>query len=138
MASARHAYLVIDASAVVALLADAGPAGDWAELTIRGASLVAPDLMPFEVSNILRRHEQAGALDSTAAALAHADLVAMPVDLYPFTALSRRIWELRRDLATCHAAYVALAELLSAPLATLDARLARAAGPRCTILCFAP
>lgn len=42
-----------------------------------------------------------------------------------------RIWELREDVTTADAAYVALAEHLGAPLVTTDARLARASGPRC-------
>lgn len=50
--------------------------------------------------------------------------------------LARRVWELRDDLTAYDAAYVALAELLDAPLVTLDSRMARAAGPRCRIVAF--
>jgi predicted nucleic acid-binding protein len=138
MTPSRRAHLVMDASAMVALLADAGPAGTWAESTIRGASLLAPDLMPFEVASILLRHAQAGELDLSAATLAHADLVALPVQLFSYVALAERVWELRGTLTAYDAAYVALAEWLSAPLVTLDTRLARIVGPRCTVLCYAP
>lgn len=127
---------VLDASAAVALLADAGPAGQWVEATISGAALLAPDLMPFEVSNILRRHALAGVLDASEATLAHTDLVALAVDLYPYAGLAERVWELRANLTAYDASHVALAELLAAPLVTLDARLARAPGTRCPIVAY--
>jgi len=118
---------VLDASAAVALLADAGPAGTWVAETIRGGALFAPELMPFEVANILRRHALAGILDHSAAALAHADLVGLAVELYPYAALADRIWALRHALTAYDAAYIALADLLAAPVVTLDARLGHAA-----------
>lgn len=125
--------IVLDASAAVALLADSGPAGQWVEATIRGARLLAPELMPFEAGNILRRHALAGILDPSAATLAHTDLVALPIDLYPYVGLAERVWELRANLTGYDASYVALAELATAPLITLDARLSHAPGTRCRI-----
>jgi predicted nucleic acid-binding protein len=128
--------VVLDASATVALLADAGLAGQWVEAAISGASLFAPELMPFEVSNILRRHALAGALDASAATLAHADLIVLPIDLYPYVGLAERVWQLRANLTAYDGSYVALAELLSASLITLDGRLARAPGPQCSIVAY--
>ena len=136
MTAVSPSRLVLDASAAVALLADAGPAGEWVATTISGATLIAPDLMPFEVSNILRRHTHSGALDPSAATLAHTDLLALTVDLYPYAAFAERVWELRQNVTAYDAAYVALAELLAAPLVTLDARLARAPGARCSTLTY--
>jgi predicted nucleic acid-binding protein len=40
------------------------------------------------------------------------------------------MWELRHNLTAYDALYVALAEMLDAPLVTLDRRLAAAAGAR--------
>ncbi|HZV52082.1 MAG TPA: type II toxin-antitoxin system VapC family toxin [Candidatus Dormibacteraeota bacterium] len=131
-----QARLVIDASAVVALLADDGPAGRWVTASVAGADLAAPELMPYEAANILRRQELAGVLDPTAASLAHRDLTALPLQLCPYAPLAARAWELRRALTTYEASYVALAELLGAPLVTLDARLGRALGPRCSVLAY--
>jgi predicted nucleic acid-binding protein len=128
--------IVLDASAAVALLADSGPAGQWVEATVRGTRLLAPDLMPFEASNILRRHALAGILDASAATLAHTDLVALPVDLYPYVGLTERVWELRANFTVYDASYVALAELTTAPLVTLDARMSRAPGTQCQILAY--
>lgn len=130
--------IVIDASAVVALLADSGPAGEWAAARAIGSRLAAPDLMPYEAANVLRRRTQAGSLDASAAALAHVDLNALPVDLCPYAALAERAWALRENLTVYDAAYVALAELLAVPLVTLDGRLARSHGPRCPIIAYDP
>lgn len=84
MTAARPERLVVDASAVVAMLADIGPAGEWATEQATYTQLATPDLMPYEASNILRRHVLAGVLDASAAALAHTDLTALPFDLYPY------------------------------------------------------
>ncbi|MDQ6794827.1 MAG: type II toxin-antitoxin system VapC family toxin [Chloroflexota bacterium] len=131
-------HLVVDASVVVAMLVDVGRAGHWATAQASGARLAAPDLMPYEAGNILRRHLLAGLLDSSAATLAHGDLTTLPVDLYPYAALAERAWELRGNLTIYDGAYAALAELLEAPLLTLDTRLSGATGPRCPILAFDP
>ena len=48
---------------------------------------------------------------------------------------SSAVVALPREWVTCYdASYVALAELLDAPLVTLDRRVARAHGPRCAFL----
>lgn len=63
-----------------------------------------------------------------------APLAAPPVTLYPYAPCAVRAWELRANVTTHDAWYVALAELLDAPLATLDRSLSRASGPRCTFV----
>ena len=45
-----------------------------------------------------------------------------------------RIWELRDNVSAYDATYVGVAEALEAPLVTADGRLARAPGPRCTVV----
>lgn len=126
--------LVVDATVVVVALVDAGDDGQWAESMLSGGDLAAPHLMPVEVANILRRAASAGDLSLESAALAHADLLAMPVQLLPYEPVGRRAWELRANLSMYDAWYVALAEGLDAPLATLDRRLSRSPGPRCEFL----
>lgn len=129
---------IVDASVVVALLADRGEAGAWAAESVAGVQLAAPDLMPFEVANILRRQVLRGRLESGIASLIHADLVALPVDFCPYAILSERVWELRANLTAYDASYVALAELAEVPLVTLDARLSRAPAIRCDIVAYRP
>jgi predicted nucleic acid-binding protein len=123
--------LIVDASLVVAALVDGGDVGTWAEGVLLSDDLAAPHLMPVEVANILRRAVQAGDVSADTASLAHADLQALRVELLPYAGVASRAWALRDSVALYDAWYVALAELLDADLATLDARLARAPGPRC-------
>ena len=126
--------VVIDASALVALLADGGATGEWVAESVAAAVLAAPHLALFESANVLRRQLLHGALDQTQAALAHADLLALPLQLWPYATLADRAWQLRGNLTAYDASYVALAELLDAPLITLDGKLTSAHGPRCRIL----
>jgi predicted nucleic acid-binding protein len=126
--------LVVDASVVVAALVDTGEAGRWAEDVLLSGHLAAPHLMPVEVANVLRRASLSGAVSPDVASLACADLQALRVELFPFEPAALRAWELRGSLTMYDAWYVATAELLGVKLATLDRRLARAAGPRCDFL----
>jgi predicted nucleic acid-binding protein len=123
--------LVVDASVIVAALVDSGSDGEWAAEVIAGQVLAAPHHMPIETADILRRASLARQLTWDTTSLAHADLLALRVELFPYAPLADRCWQLRENLTTYDAAYVALAEELDAPLATLDQRLATAPGPRC-------
>ncbi len=76
---------------------------------------------------------QASKISADAATLAHADLRALRVDLFPYEPFAGRIWELRGHVTCYDAWYVALAEYLKCPLVTLDGRLARAPGLMCAI-----
>lgn len=123
--------LVADASVVAAALVDGGRDGIWAARLLASDDLAAPHLMPAEVANILRRAALAREISEDVAALAHGDLVALPVELFPYEPFAERVWDLRRNVTAYDAWYVALAEALGARLATLDVRLRRAVGPRC-------
>lgn len=125
--------IVIDASAMVGALIDRGPAGEWAEELLR-AELASPHLLPVEVANTMRRLVRAGELMEAVAALALGDLADLGVDHLPFDHVAERVWELRENLSAYDAWYVATAELLEVPMATLDRRLARSPGPRCAFL----
>lgn len=125
--------VVCDASAVVALLLDGGPDGRWATDTLTGADLAAPSLLPFEAANILRRHELAKLITADQAAQAHADLLDLAIEHWPYELLASRAWQLRQNLTTYDASYVALAELLDVGLVTLDRRISRAPDLRCTV-----
>jgi predicted nucleic acid-binding protein len=117
------------------MLVDGGPSGQWAANALRSASdLLAPHLATFEAANILRRHQLAELITADQAAQAHADLLDLALELWPYELLARRAWELRENLSIYDGSYVALAEMMSTPLATLDSRIARAPGVRCVIV----
>lgn len=124
--------IVVDASVVVAALVDEGALGGWARAGFAMQDLVAPTHLFVEVSSALRRHVFARQLGREVAALAHADLIDLDVQLFPFEPLAERVWELHATVTSYDAAYVALAEELDVPLWTLDRRLTRASGPRCS------
>jgi predicted nucleic acid-binding protein len=126
--------VVLDSSAVVALLVESGGIGRWVDEQVTGHPLVAPHVMPAEVGNVLRRRLAAGVIDEHLATAAHRNLGRVPLDLFAYTAFADRVWTLRDNVTAYDAWYVALAESLDAPLVTLDLRLARASGPRCEFL----
>ncbi len=119
---------------MVAAVADAGPAGVWARELLWANDLHAPHSMPVEAVNVLRRAVLAGDLSEDSATLAVIDLTDLKVALYPFEPFATRVWELRRNVTAYDAWYVALAEAIGAGLATLDMRLARADGPKCSFM----
>lgn len=126
--------VVVDASALVAALVDAGAAGRWAEEALASHTLASPELVLAEASNVLRRLEQSRQISRLEAASAHADLLQLDLVLFPYAPFAERIWALRENLTSYDAWYVALAEMLECPLATLDGKLGRASGPKCEVL----
>jgi len=124
--------IVVDASAVVALLIDPSELGERTARRLLNRQLHAPDHLPVEVTNVLRRQKQRGALSETEAQLALHGLWSLPIELWPFEVLRERAWDLGGNVSSYDAAYVALAERLDAPLLTADARLSRAPGAHCT------
>jgi predicted nucleic acid-binding protein len=127
------ARVVCDAAALVALLLDGGSDGQWVARTLEGADLIAPTLVVFEAANIIRRHGLAGLVSADQAAQAHADLLDLTIEQWPYDLLAARAWQLRENLSTYDASYVALAELTDATLVTLDRRISGAPGLRCTV-----
>ena len=116
---------------VVAGLIDTGTDGTWAEALLRSDSLAAPHLMPAEAADILRRAQLAGDISSDIASIAHQDLLDLHVEFFSYEPFAARVWALRDNITCYDGWYVALAEMLSAPLATLDGLLAKAPGTGC-------
>lgn len=121
--------VTVDPSVLVAALVDSGPDGEWAESALGEGFLAGPELALAEASNILRRLQQAGDISRLEANLAQGDLMRLDIELFPFAPFADRVWALRGKLTSYDAWYVAVAEGLECPLATLDRRLQRAAGP---------
>lgn len=126
--------VVVDSSVLVAAMIDAGPGGAWAEEILAGGSLYSPELARAEASNVLRRLELSKHIATSEANAAHEDLMRLNLELFPFEPFAERIWRLRHTVTSYDAWYVAIAEALNLPVATLDKRLSRASGPTCKFL----
>jgi predicted nucleic acid-binding protein len=121
--------IVLDASAVVELvLGSPRGAGVRARIQRPDESLNAPHLLDVEVVSVLRRYQLSGELSAEDGREALGDLTGLDIVRYPHDVLLPRVWELRTHVSAYDAVYLALAEVLEAPLVTLDRRLARARG----------
>ena len=120
--------IVLDASAAIDWLLHT-PAGIKVDQRIyaRSESVHVPHVLDLEVAQVLRRFVRDGSLSSGRADAALQDLMDMRVTRYPHWRLLPRIWQLRHNLTAYDGAYIALAELLNAPLITRDRRLPSAA-----------
>jgi predicted nucleic acid-binding protein len=127
--------IVLDASAAVAVLLNIGPeAGRIRErISQPNETLHVPHLFEIEVLHALRHHNLGGALPTVRARLALNRLRETRLIRYPHVPLLGRIWDLRENVTAYDAAYVALAEVLGAPLVTRDARLVQAPGNNATV-----
>ncbi|MSP59396.1 MAG: PIN domain-containing protein [Myxococcales bacterium] len=125
--------IVLDASVVIELLLGLPAAAAIGRRLAGGPSLHAPHLLDIEVAHVLRRYHAVGELGSARAAAAFDSLAALGIVRHSHQLLLPRIWQLRHNLTAYDAAYLALAEVLAAPLLTLDAGLAAAPGHRARI-----
>ena len=120
--------MVLDASAVVEWLLGSVK-GDQVAAELRrdpGGIFFAPDLLDVEVVHAFRLLARTGVITEARASGAVALLERLPVERRPAGALVPRIWDLRANLSTYAAAYVALAEAVGAAFVTADVRLAAA------------
>jgi len=121
--------IVVDASAAVAALLNAGPA----RRALASDQLHAPHLVDSEVVSTLRRQVSAAQLSPAAAWHALDVWRRLGLTRYPVIGVIERIWQLRENLSAYDASYVALAEELGCALLTCNGRLGGAALVRCPI-----
>ena len=120
--------IVLDASAVLELVLRT-PLGESVARRIAPSheTLHAPHLIDLEVAQVLRRLVASCGLDKEQARLALNDFLDLDICRYAHDMLLKRVWELGANIIAYDAAYVALAEVLKAPLITLDRRLGKGA-----------
>ena len=123
---------VIDASAFIDVLIGATRRDQL--LPLLDDDLFAPDLLVPEVLGALRRLIAHGDIDAVEAEAAATAFRAAPVEYLPIWPYTERVWQLRNNLSTYDACYIALAEDLNAPLVTTDLRLARSAAGMVAII----
>jgi predicted nucleic acid-binding protein len=119
--------VVLDASALVELLLQSERAPAVLQV-IGNTELAAPDVINPEVLSTLRRLEWIGALPPDRARQAVDDLQVAQVQRFPTLPLLPAVWELRTNVTSYDACYVALAEALGCSLVTADLKLSRAPG----------
>lgn len=131
--------MVIDASALVLVVAGRGAEHDRLRTRVEQQECHAPHLVDAELGNVLRRQVLAGSITEV---VAREGLRAMPVLVdhrYEHQGpLAESAWRLRGAVSFYDALYVALAAALALPLVTADARLARSAKLPCQVEVVAP
>jgi predicted nucleic acid-binding protein len=125
--------LVVDASILAPVVADAGRDGERFRARLHGETVIGLDLLRIEVTSVIRRHAHSGQLTPEQADAALSDLLAFPITVLPTAGLLRRVWELRANLTAYDGCYVALAEATDTPFVTADRRLAQSPGLRCQV-----
>lgn len=128
--------MVVDASVVVKWLVDEEDS-DSAQLLLdqwiaQGVERAAPNLLPFEVANVVHRQAARGLLTIENGARLIDEMLASQIRCYDSPALHRRALELAIQLGQgaaydCH--YLALAESLDCEMWTADERFYQSAIP---------
>ena len=129
--------IIVDASAVVEVLRRT-EAGERIQRLLEPPeeTLHAPHHVDLEVASALRRLAIHSTMSQRAAGRALLAIATMDIQRYPHTELLPRIWALRHNVTAYDAAYLALAEVLRAPLVTCDAALATIPGSRAEVVCI--
>jgi predicted nucleic acid-binding protein len=117
--------IVPDASIAVELLLRT-PLGENLARRVKGATLVAPALIDYEVLAVLRQLVLRKEVRDDRAGAVLADLSLWQVRRLAGTDLLREAWSLRHNVSAYDAFYVAAARLYDAQVLTADGPLARA------------
>jgi predicted nucleic acid-binding protein len=126
--------IVVDASVLANAVGDDGIDGRMARRRLAEAGEGSiPDLADVETVAVLRKRWLAGDLTDRRFRSAVDDLLALPLVRFPTGPLMVRAYELRANVTSYDASYVALAEGLACTLVTADARLARVPIVNCAI-----
>ena len=114
----------MDASAVLELLLRTDLAEAIEARTLASQERMhAPHLLDVEITQALRRLVHLKETTHSRAHQALDDHAGLVIERHSHRELVPRIWQLRQSVTAYDGAYVALAEVLDAPLLTCDARL---------------
>ena len=125
--------IVLDTSAMVEFLVGADPVAEAIRDMVTGEKLAAPHAVDLECALTLRGLVLGKKLPPDEGERALQLLGKMSLRRYGHAPLLTRIWQLRHSMWPYDAAYVALAESLSADLVTLDGKIGKVPGLNCTV-----
>lgn len=118
--------IVVDASVAVEVVLRTELGLQITYPLLEDSALSCPHLVDVEVTHALRRMVLSGELAEPRAERALTDFTDLPLKRFSHELLLPEVWKLRHKVTAYDAVYVALADVLSAPLWTSDLRLARA------------
>ena len=127
--------IVLDASAALKMILRHEGSDELAARVV-GQDLHAPALIEVEVVSGLRRLLRQRRIAEDRALIGLEWFLDLAIEMHSGVELTRRIFGLRYSLSAYDAAYVAVAELIGAPLLTADGRLSRAHGHRARVELF--
>jgi predicted nucleic acid-binding protein len=128
--------IVLDASAAVEfVLGSARGRQISGRIAHPRESVHAPHLIDLEVAQVLRRADASRQASPERLRTALQDFRALRLERYPHDVLLPRIWKLRHNVSAYDAAYLALSEVLSAPLLTCDSALVDVPGCDAEVEC---
>ena len=117
--------IVVDASVVFEFLIHSANSGPIEKRFLAEKfALHAPSHLPAELLSVLRGHALLRGPRKEDEEVVR-DILVFPVEIHSHEYLVSRIWELRHNIIPYEAAYIALAEILNAPLLTRDRKLAK-------------
>lgn len=126
--------IVIDASVLTNAFTDDGPVGAYGRSELgRDPQWSAPEHFVVEVFSAIRGRRLGNRISEQRAIDALTAVAATTIDLVATLPLLDRMWQLRRNVTGCDAAYLAVAETFDCPLVTADARLSRVPDLRCEV-----
>lgn len=126
--------IVVDASVLALALLNEDRIGDAARDALTDDNRwVMPEHWTVEVLSVIRGLLLSGKIGANQADDAAEAVAEIDPEVPPTRVLVERIWELRGNLTTYDAAYVAAAEKYGCKLVTADGKLARASGIRCAV-----
>ncbi|HEY5221759.1 MAG TPA: type II toxin-antitoxin system VapC family toxin [Microbacteriaceae bacterium] len=121
--------MIIDNSALIDWILFGRPIAEWS-----AAALHAPTLIDYEFAHAVRSSVLIGRITASEGREAIESFLKLHIERHPARPLLRAMWAHRHDMSAYDASYVALAQLLGAPLLTCDRRLARTARRSCDVI----
>ncbi len=127
--------IVLDASAALKMVLS-HEGSEALVVRVVGKDIHAPALIEVEVVSGLRRLQRQRQITEDRAMIGLEWFLDLGIEKHHGPELTRRIFALRHSLSSYDAAYIAVAELIEAPLLTADGRLSRAHGHRARVELF--